>query len=147
MTNPDEIENYEAPPPQYSQAVGTVRILYGMPIIFCSDGLWRNEFGTVIGLTEPKWSRDDTARAGVGAVSLSPTDEISVLSHPHDYQTMSPAYQHFHSMAQAHADWLRMQEFGTRKDWWSRLKLWVCKKLLPAAQGGFWDNEKTMFRE
>lgn len=60
------------------------------------DGLWYDQFGTVIALAEDKNSVDPIDRCGVGILSLPADSSLTDACRPHDYAYSSDAYQAFH---------------------------------------------------
>lgn len=120
----------------------------GVKLLRYPDGLWRDADGTVYALEDPKYSKDDKKRAGVGVFSLPEDHPISQASGPHDYAFSSPAYQAFHNRVEA--DLMELKNVAAlmgKRNWRTRLQLWAIKLLLRRFSDGYWENEATMYRD
>lgn len=107
------------------------------------DGLWRDAWGCIYALAEDENSVDNIDRCGIGFLSLPINHPANAGCSPHDYKYSSPAYQLFHTRAEADADLERDETL---------LGFPVLGKVfrfLAKTFGGFkgklrlWENDKT----
>lgn len=118
-------------------------IIAGREVIHLSlgnDGFYRDQHGTIFALRDDSDTVDLVDRCGVGVFSLPGNHPLNDACRSHDYMYSSPAYQAFHSRAEADAELGRLVgliELGSYRPWapifefFSRLfggKLWENKK-------------------
>lgn len=113
------------------------------------DGLWRTLDGTIIAFAEEADSADKEVRPGVGFFSWRSwwifSDELTDAARPHDYMYSSPAYQMFHTRAEAdNALEETIREISKEKDE-PALAYFALpfRKLANWLGSGFWENPNT----
>lgn len=119
----------------------TVRLVKG------ADGLWRADNGTIFALTDNSASVDSVDRCGISIFSLPADLSITDACKAHDYAYSSPAYQLFHTRAEADEMLRRNIELLGEGKWYSILA--TPFYYLARIFGGFggklklWENKKT----
>lgn len=103
------------------------------------DGLWRDQFGTIIALRDDTATLDLSDRCGIGVFSLSESHELTAYCRPHDYAYSSPAYQVFHTRRQAD-EYLRDLIAENKKWWWLANPFYWLSRLFG---GRAWEHEAT----
>lgn len=101
------------------------------------DGLLRSKEGTVFAFREESKSVDEIDRCGIGILSLPADHILTDACRPHDYMYSSPAYQTFHTRAEADAELERLAHLiGSSSG--------PALKYISKTVGGyFWENDAT----
>lgn len=123
-------------------AQGDKRIIFGVEVTEGADGLYRDQLGTVYGLTESKGSADETIRCGVGVASLPASNPWTDACRAHDNSYQNPAYQTFHTRGEADAK----LEADLKLLSTSRLRRYLAPVVAGLARvfgRFFWENPKT----
>lgn len=108
-------------------------------LTFGEDGLWRSSDGVIIAYPYEPYDKNDV-KAGIGFISMPHDDPITCLIAAHDYMYECPAYQMFHTRAEADADLKEKLKYaqGWRKI--LRYPFYIVSRIF----GGFWwENNKT----
>jgi len=111
-------------------------------ITLSDDMLWRSEDGTIWALADDTASVDSTVRCGVGLLSLPEDSPLTPGCKVHDYLYSSPAYQLFHTRAEADR-YLRRQIKLISGNRWYRVFAEPFKWLSEKFGGRYWENDKT----
>lgn len=104
-------------------------------------GRWFSKDGTEFALRDNSSSVDQVDRCGVGFVALPESDPITDACKVHDYAYSSPAYQAFHTRAEADAELVRLAKMveGSLFSWAAD----ILGALASAFGKRYWENKKT----
>lgn len=122
---------------------GKTRRLLNATLYEREDGLWEDAKGTIYALTDPKLSVDTNNQAGVGIFVLPKGHFLSQAAPMHDYMFSSPAFQRYHSLAEANLWFLRNAAILGNGKRGARLWLGVARFALGRFSRYFWDNPDT----
>lgn len=106
-----------------------------------SEGFWVDDFPTIYAFREKETSVDDKDVCGIGSFTLDKDDPRNAACKPHDYAYESPAYQAFHSRAEA--DFYLKQLLEQIPGYEGALTPELFYRITRLLGGGFWENKET----